>query len=148
MEFLMQSGNLGADTRQNSAGSADASDGQVGEQELVPQEQAAQQNAAEQGQVQNQRPTQTQAQTISASAMQNTEDQAATESTVGTSQNALEYLVGKDVKPETGTGDTLSIEDLANARGISVEPGTGSPVGNLGKEETPDKDKPKKDGGG
>ena len=176
MEFLMKSGNLGADTGSNSAGSPGGNDGQTGAQEQSAQQQAAQaqpgQEQSAQGQTAQEQSAQQQAaqdqagqeqssqdqvtqpveaeqaQTSSDTAVQIPTDETSTESTAGTSQNALEYLMGQGVKTEEGSSDTLTIEDLVNAQGVSVQIGVASSDGNNGDEEKPDHNTPKKDGGG
>jgi len=161
MEFLIKSGNLGADAGNNSVGSPGGSDAQTGAQERASQQQAVQEQSAQaqaaqdqaeqeqssQGQVTQQADAE-QAQTSSATTTQIPADETIKESTAGTSQNALEYLTGKGVQNEDTPGDTLSIEDLVNAQGVSVQIGVGSSDGNKSDEEEPDDNTPKKDGGG
>jgi hypothetical protein len=80
--------------------------------------------------------------TIGASASRSTEPPDE-----GVSQNALEYLTGEDVPGDNASPDTLSIEDLAKARGVVIGVGADS---QQNPEEPPEDppDKPDTDGGG
>ncbi len=124
-----------AQATQEQSAQAQAAQDQA-EQEQSSQDQVTQQADAEQ------------AQTLSATDVQIPADESIKESTAGTSQNALEYLTGKGVQNEDAPGDTLTIEDLVNAQGVSVQIGVGSSDGNKSNEEEPDENTPKKDGGG
>ena len=76
------------------------------------------------------------------------------DSTEGVSQNALEFLLqqnGQDQEavdndePQSGT---LTLQDLVNARGTSIEAGFGAEGdGDIDKKE-PDEEPARKDGGG
>ncbi|MFC1701688.1 hypothetical protein ACFL1J_02945 [Pseudomonadota bacterium] len=79
------------------------------------------------------------------------------ESTAGTSQNALEYLTGEvtqtgdvaNTELETSQpADTLTIQDLLNARGVSDSNGEIAVPASPGDEQQPNENKPEKDGGG
>jgi len=69
-----------------------------------------------------------------------------TYNTEGVSQNALEYLMGDGAQSETDSADTLTIEDLAKARGISVQIGVDTTPDDAGDEEKSDQNTPDKDG--
>lgn len=58
----------------------------------------------------------------------NSSKAAASPVTVGISQNALEFLInnGRGVQQSNSAVGTLAIKDLENARGITVEAGTGT----------------------
>ena len=182
MEFLMKSGNLGANAESDTVGTPGGNDGQMGAQEQASQQQTAQaqsgqeqsaQEQSAQGQASQEQSAQAQAtqeqatqeqgqsgqdqvrqqadteqaQTSSVTTAQNPTDETTKESTAGSSQNALEYLTGKGVQNEDTAGDTLTIKDLVNAQGVSVQIDVGSSDGNKSNKEEPDENTPKKDGG-
>ena len=148
MEFLMKSGNLGGNVADQAAGSPGGNTGQTGAQGQSAQAQSSQGQSGQQQASQDQVSQQTgaeQAQTSSSAVVPVPTEEP---STAGTSQNALEYLTGKEAQNEADPVDTLTIEDLVNAQGVSAQIGVGTSAGNASDTEEPDEDTPKKDGGG
>lgn len=62
-------------------------------------------------------------------------DEPATE---GASQNALEYLAGEDMTGGDAAPDTLSIEDLLNARGVDTGAGAAQEIPDEPPQDPPD----------
>jgi hypothetical protein len=83
-----------------------------------------------------------------APASQTSTNESNTESTEGVSQNALEFLKGEIAQQgQQNTVDTLTIEDLMNAQGISIRLGVGTGTGGTKDEEESEQEKPDRDGG-
>ncbi|MBT8070156.1 MAG: hypothetical protein KJO80_06960 [Gammaproteobacteria bacterium] len=77
---------------------------------------------------------------------------SADSSAAGTSQNALEYLLGGNSPTSEGQGNgpggTLSIHDLLNAQGTLNPGGAGAPPPDADDQDAPGEKIPEKDGGG
>lgn len=112
---------------------------QLGQQPDGSNESGGQQSGegGEAGSAQNQQETMARkSQDISIEHTSSESDEAAIE---GVSQNALEYLAGEGAAAEDAPPDTLSIEDLFNAQGVSIGVGTGSQQEPEEPPEIPDK---------
>lgn len=80
---------------------------------------------------------------MSATQVKSTVDETTTESEEGVSQNALEYLTGESSGAEPVPADTLTIEELLNARGVDLEFGAGA----SGTDDDTQEDTPPDKGG-
>jgi len=133
MEFLNKSGNESSEGSDNTTGPTTGNDGQA---ESKEHRQAGQQASGEQKQIAGTSPG------------QNPDKNPSEESTSGTSQNALEYLMQDDAQSDQQEPDPLTIEELLNARGIRGITGTGSPSIIRDDEDEPGNENPDRDGDG
>jgi len=69
------------------------------------------------------------------------------ESTMGTTQNALEFLQGEAAETSSPPAGTLNIQDLLNAQGVGGVTGKDRPGAASSKEQPPDVIETDKDGG-
>jgi len=132
MEFLNKSGNESSNGGGNTTDPTTGNDGQA---ESKEHNQAGQQTSREKKQIAGTSPG------------QNPGKNPSEESTSGTSQNALEYLMQDDTQSDQSAQqepDTLTIEELLNARGIRGTSGTGSPSVIRDDEDEPVKKNPDK----
>ena len=150
LEFLMQQS--GQDQQQQTQQQAE----KTAEQSAQSQAENAEQDEQAGAEQMQQTPAQAESppQAASDTSLQVTTPDSAEDSTEGVSQNALEFLMqqnGQDQQTpgngETQSG-TLTIQDLVNARGTSVDSGVGAEdPGDTDKQE-PGEIPPKKDGDG
>jgi hypothetical protein len=132
MEFLKGQENQLANAGEANTASSEDNNGQADAQadrQADGQEQTSQQSTDEQNR--------TASASSSESIVPPSSDLSESESTVGASQNALEYLTGGNDR--TDQEGTLTIEDLMNAQGVRNATGAGS-------QEDPDTTPPDNDG--
>ncbi len=140
MEFLKGQENQLANAGEANTASSEDNNGQADAQadrQADGQEQTSQQSTDEQNR--------TASASSSESIVPPSSDLSESESTVGASQNALEYLTGGNDR--TDQEGTLTIEDLMNAQGVRNATGAGAPSSSVrDDEENPDRTPP--DNGG
>ena len=144
MEFLSASANESGDgSPSGSDGNSDGGSDGDGEADGENQDQAASGTAEQQARNVNITLSDTSDGSSSASA---------DSSAAGTSQNALEYLLGGNSPTGEGEGNgpggTLSIQDLLNARGTLNPGGAGAPPPDADDPDAPGQKIPEKDGEG
>ncbi len=159
MEFLtgITSGNSNSgasnagenNTAENNAGASNAGENNADESNTGSEAGSDSMGTAQENAQAGQQDSGEQDATASTSTAQNPDNDPLEESTSGTSQNALQYLTEGSVQgdqPAQHESDTLTIEELLNARGVRGGAGTSpTPGTSTGQDEPTDKD-PDKDG--
>lgn len=144
LEFLKGNGSQDSKTGEGSSDSSTGDSGQ-GDQQGQGDAEAGQQSGEEQKRT---------ASAADDGAPLSPASESGSESTTGTSQNALEYLMGQgsqtgqNIPPDTTSpAGTLSIEDLLKAQGVLNATGTtGTSASDANEAGNPDGNRPEKDG--